>query len=169
MYEPNEAQKTFEKHSVYTHQLAKRRELITHDKDHAVLTMMEVKNLIETDFAKIKPDATLGDLVEVISEAHRNLFPVVDSEGQLHGMIKMDDIRKIIFKPDLYETTLVKDLMYMPEYYISPDDTMEDLVEMFRKSSRFNIAVIDKGKYLGFISRANAFTAYRNQLKMFSE
>ncbi|MBS2211160.1 chloride channel protein [Carboxylicivirga mesophila] len=160
--------KTFVKHSVYTHQLAQRRELITHDKDHAVLTMMEVKNLIENDFAKIKPDANLGDLVQVISEAHRNLFPVVDDEGQLHGMIKMDDIRKIIFKPELYESTLVRDLMYMPEYYISPDDSMEDLVEMFRKSSRFNIAVIDKGKYLGFISRANAFTAYRNQLKQFT-
>jgi len=161
--------KTFEKHSVYTHQLARRRELITHDKDQAVLTMMEVKNLIETDFAQVKPTATLGDLVEIISEAHRNLFPVVDDDGQLHGMIKMDDIRKKIFKPELYQTVLVKDLMYMPEYYISPDDTMEDLVEMFRKSSRFNIAVIDKGRYLGFISRANAFTAYRNQLKMFSE
>lgn len=160
--------KTFVKHSVYTHQLAKRRELITHDKDLAVLTMMEVKNLIENDFAKIQPDANLGDLVEVISEAHRNLFPVVDNEGQLHGMIKMDDIRKIIFRPELYNTILVKDLMYMPEYYISPDDSMEDLVEMFRKSGRFNIAVIDKGKYLGFISRANAFTAYRNQLKLFT-
>lgn len=160
--------KTFAKHSVYTHQLAKRKELLTHDKDQAVLTMMEVKNLIETDFAKVAPDATLGDLVQVVSEAHRNLFPVVDKTGQMHGMIKMDDIRKIIFKPELYKTTLVKDLMYMPEYFISPDDSMEELVEMFRKSSRFNVAVIDKGKYLGFISRANAFTAYRNQLKMFS-
>ncbi|WP_439183733.1 chloride channel protein [Carboxylicivirga taeanensis] len=159
--------KTFVKHSVYTHQLAQRRELITHDKDQAVLTMMEIKNLIENDFAKIQPDANLGDLVKVVSEAHRNLFPVVDENGQLHGMIKMDDIRKIIFKPELYTTTFVKDLMYMPEYYISPDDSMEDLVEIFRKSGRFNIAVIDKGKYLGFISRANAFTAYRNQLKQF--
>ncbi|WP_430825401.1 chloride channel protein [Carboxylicivirga sp. N1Y90] len=160
--------KTFEKHSVYTHLLAKRNELLTHDKDQAVLTMMEVKNLIETDFAKIAPEANLGDLVEVVSEAHRNLFPVVDDKGMMHGMIKMDDIRKIIFKPDLYDSVLVKDLMYMPEYFISPDDSMEDLVEMFRKSSRFNIAVIDKGQYLGFISRANAFTAYRNQLRMFS-
>ncbi|MBI9060578.1 MAG: chloride channel protein [Marinilabiliaceae bacterium] len=160
--------KTFEKHSVYTHQLAKRRELLTHDKDQAVLTMMEVKNLIETDFAHISPTANLGDLVKVVSDAHRNLFPVVDDDGLLHGMVKMDDIRKIIFKPELYDKVQVKELMYMPEYFISPDDAMEDLVEMFRKSSRFNIAVIDKGKYLGFISRANAFTAYRNHLKMYS-
>lgn len=160
--------KTFEKHSVYTHQLAQRKELLTHDKDQAILTMMEVKNLIETDFAQIDPDSTLGDLVDIVSEAHRNLFPVVDKNGRMHGMIKMDDIRKIIFKPALYNKVMVKDLMYMPEYYISPDDSMEDLVEMFRKSARFNIAVIEKGRYLGFISRANAFTAYRNKLKMFS-
>jgi len=160
--------KTFVKHSVYTHQLAKRKELLTHDADHNVLTLMNINKLIERNFATVSPDATLGDLVKKIETAHRNLFPVVDDEGKLHGMVKMDDIRKIIFKPDLYDKVYVKDLMYMPEYYISPDDSMEDLVEVFRKSGRFNIAVIDKGKYLGFISRANAFTAYRNHLKKFS-
>ena len=160
--------KSFEKHSVYTHQLAQRKELLTHDKDQNVMTMMEVNKLIETDFAIISPDATLGDLVEVISKAHRNLFPVVDEKGVLHGMIKMDDIRNIIFKPEKYDVVKVRDIMYMPEYFISPDDSMEDLVEIFGKSSRFNIAVIDKGKYCGFISRANAFTAYRNHVKKFS-
>jgi len=160
--------KTFVKHSVYTHQLAKRKELLTHDADHNVLTLMNVRKLIERDFATVSPDATLGDLVKKIENAHRNLFPVVDDKGILHGMVKMDDIRMIIFKPDLYDNVYVKDLMYMPEYYISPDDSMEDLVEIFRKSGRFNVAVIDKGKYLGFISRANAFTAYRNLLKRFS-
>ena len=160
--------KTFEKHSVYTHQLAQRKELLTHDKDQNIMTMMDVNKLIETDFAIISPDANLGDLVRVISKAHRNLFPAVDKNGILKGMVKMDDIREIIFEPEKYEKIKVKDLMYMPEYFISPDDGMEDLVEIFRKSGRFNIAVIDKGKYLGFISRANAFTAYRNQLKRFS-
>jgi len=160
--------KSFVKYSVYTHQLANRKELLTHDADHNVLTLMNINKLIERDFAIIPPDATLGDLVKKISEVHRNLFPVVDENGILRGMVKMDDVRKIIFKPELYDKVLVKDLMYMPQYYISPDDSMEDLVEMFRKSGRFNIAVIDKGKYLGFISRANAFTAYRNYLRKFS-
>ncbi|WP_010665204.1 chloride channel protein [Marinilabilia salmonicolor] len=160
--------KTFVKNSVYTHQLAQRKELLTHDKDQVALALMDVTKLIETDFSVILPDAKLGDLVEVVSKAHRNLFPVVDNRGILHGMVKMDDIRNIIFKPDLYESVEVKDLMYMPEYFISPDDSMEDLVEIFRTSGRFNIAVIDKGKYLGFISRANAFTAYRNFVKRFS-
>ncbi len=160
--------KTFVKNSVYHHQLAQRKELLTHDKDQVALALMDVTKLIETDFSVISPHATLGDLVDVVSTAHRNLFPVVDEKGILQGMVKMDDIRNIIFKPELYEKTHVNDIMYMPEYFISPDDTMEDLVEIFRTSGRFNIAVIDKGKYLGFISRANAFTAYRNFVKRFS-
>ncbi|MFB6343338.1 chloride channel protein [Saccharicrinis sp. FJH62] len=159
----------FEKHSVYTYQLASRKELITHHKDQAILSMMEVHKLIETDFATISPDATLGDLVHVIENAHRNLFPVVDDEGKLHGMVKMDDVRKIIFKPELYDKVKVSELMYMPEHFISPDDRMEDLVDKFSSSARYNICVIDNGKYLGFISRAKAFTAYRYQMKRHSQ
>jgi CIC family chloride channel protein len=160
--------KTFAKNSVYTHQLARRKELLTHDKDQVALALMDVSKLIETDFSIIPPDANLGDLVKVIKGAHRNLFPVVNQKGELQGMVKMDDIRHLIFNPELYETTKVRDIMYMPQYFISPDDTMEDLVGLFRSSGRFNIAVIDKGKYLGFISRGNAFTAYRNFVRRFS-
>ena len=158
----------FYRHSVYTYQLAQRRELITHDKDQAILSMMEVSKLIETDFYILKPESRLRDLVEGISKAHRNLFPVVDDKGKLHGMVKMDDVRHLIFRPELYDAVKIKDLMYMPEYYISPDDSMEDVAEKFSSSGRFNLAVIDKGKYLGFISRARVFSAYRNRLKQYS-
>ena len=159
----------FEKHSVYTYQLASRNELITHHKDQAILSMMEVPKLIEKDFATISPDASLGDLVQVIENAHRNLFPVVDEKGELHGMVKMDDVRKIIFKPELYNKIKVREIMYMPEHFISPNDSMEDLVDKFSSSSRYNICVIDNGKYLGFISRAKAFTAYRYHMKRSSQ
>lgn len=159
----------FEKHSVYTYQLASRKELITHHKDNAILSMMEVPKLIESDFATISPESTLGDLVHTIEKAHRNLFPVVDDKGYLHGMVKMDDVRKMIFKPELYDKVMVKELMYMPEHFISPDDSMEDLVGKFSSSARYNICVIDNGKYLGFISRAKAFTAYRLHMRRHSQ
>ncbi len=126
--------KSFEKHSVYTHQLAMRKELLTHDTDKNVMTIMDITTLIETDFAVISPKATLGDLVKVISKAHRNLFPVVDDEGILKGMIKLDDIREIMFIPEKYNKIKVDDLMYMPEFFISPEDSMEDLVSIFKTS-----------------------------------
>ena len=158
----------FEPHSIYTKRLAESGALITHHKDQAVLRSMEVKKLIEQDFIKISPDGTLRDLVKAISKSDRNLFPVVDDEGYLKGMIKLSKIKTLIFEPELYDSVLVKDLMFMPEFYISSTDNMETVAEKFETSNRFNLAVIDDGKYLGFISRAKVFSNYRKTLEYFS-
>ena len=158
----------FEPHSVYTKRLATRGELITHHKDKAVLRSMELKKLIEHDFEIIAPEATLRDLVDAVSKSHRNLFPVVDKDGLLKGMVKLYDVKNLIFEADLYDSVFVKDLMYMPEHFIAPSDTMEIVVEKFETSNRYNLAVIYEGKYLGFISRAVVFSKYRKTLQYFS-
>ena len=158
----------FEPHSIYTKRLALDGQLVTHHKDKAILHFMDVAELIETDFEMVSPEATLGDLVQAISHSKRDLFPVVDEDGMLIGMVKMNDIRDIVFKQDLYQTTKVKDLMYMPEHYISPEDTMHVVAEKFETSGRYNLAVINKGKYIGFISRAKVFSIYRKTVRTFS-
>ncbi|MCW0484343.1 chloride channel protein [Gaoshiqia sediminis] len=160
--------KAFAPNSVYHFQLAQRRELMTHDKDKNVMQMMEVSKLVETDFVTLHPEASLRDLTNAISTAHRNLFPIVDENGYLKGMVKMDDIRHLIFKQELYDKVRVRDLMYHPEHYISTDDSMEQVVEKFESSGRYNIAVIDNGKYIGFISRARVFSSYRKTMSDFS-
>lgn len=156
--------RSFTPYSVYHYQLAERKELLTHDKDANVLQLLELRKLIETDFEKLSPEATLRDLTEAITRNHRNLFPVVDEDGVMVGMIKMDDVRDMIFKHELYDTVKIKDLMYMPEYQIDPNDSMDVVTQKFESSGRYNLAVIENGKYLGFISRANVFTSYRKQI-----
>ena len=158
----------FTANSVYTIQLAKRGELMTHDKDKNVLLMMSVNKLVETDFNKIHPEAKLGDLVKVIKKAHRNVFPVVDDDGIFHGIVKMDDIRHIMFDTDSWDSVHVRDLMFMPTYTISKDESMEEVTKKFHASHRYNIAVLEDGKYLGFVSRAKIFSAYREMLKKIS-
>lgn len=161
--------KIFTPNSVYTHQLAKRGELITHHKDKAVLSRMRVDKLIEKNFASIHPNAKLRDLVKVISESNRNVFPVIDEENNFKGIIRLDDIRSIMFKPELYDKTSVKQLMIMPVTTVDPDDSMEEVARKFQYSGKFNLAVVKSGKYLGFISRAKVFSRYRHLLKQFSE
>lgn len=159
----------FEPHSIYTKRLAERGELLTHHKDKSVLRLMKIKNLIETDFEILSPDSKLRDLVAAISRSHRNLFPVVDSDGRLLGMVKMDDVRSIIFETGLYDKVNIKDLMYMPEHFISPTDSTEEVAEKFETSGRYNLAVIHEGKYIGFISRAKVFSSYRKSMQDSSE
>ena len=161
--------KLFTPNSVYTVQLARRGELMTHHKDKTVLMMLDVRQLIETDFNKINPNNTLGDLIKIITKAHRNIFPVVEKDNTFRGIVKMDDIRHIMFNNEMYESVYVRDLMFMPQYVIDPKDTMEEIARKFQISERYNIAVIEKGKYLGFISRAKLFSTYRKMLSDFSE
>jgi CIC family chloride channel protein len=149
--------------------LAKRGELITHDADRAALSLMKVDKLIEKNFNTIKPDATLGDLVKVISVSSRNIFPVVDDDNILLGVVWVNDIRHIVFKPELYDTTYVRDLMFMPTHQVSPDESMEDIARKFQTSSLYNLPVLQDGKYLGFVSRANVFSTYRTMIRNFTE
>jgi chloride channel protein, CIC family len=161
--------KIFVTNSVYTIQLAKRGQLLTHHKDKALLMLMNVNELIETDFNKVKPYQTLGDLIDIIKFAHRNIFPVVEDDGTFRGMIKLDDIRHIMFNYELYDQAFIRDLMFLPEDVILTTDSVEEVAQKFQSSGSYNIVVIDHGKYLGFISKAKLFSAYRNMLKNFSE
>jgi|AntAceMinimDraft_17_1070374.scaffolds.fasta_scaffold02082_6 CIC family chloride channel protein len=160
----------FEPNSIYAVQLAKRNQLFTHNKDKIVLSLMKIDELIETDFKTVHPDATLRDLVKIVSDSKRNIFPVVDDDNVLHGIVTLDSIRHIMFRPDMYDNTYVHNLMFMPtSECVNPDDSMEDIVNKFKITRNFNLPVVKDCKYIGFVSRANIFSVYRKKLKYFSE
>ncbi len=159
----------FIKNNVYSIQLAKRGELLTHNADKNMLYLLKIKDLIEKDFLTVHPDDTLRILVQKVSESHRNLFPVVDEQGHFMGIVTLDRIRKIMFKPELYDKIKVKDLMFVPEAVAYIDESAEQIAEKLQKSAMFNIVVLDRdNRYLGFISRANLFSKYRSLLRRFS-
>jgi len=160
--------KYFDPNSVYTAQLAKNNELLTHHADKNALVMMKVDNLIETNFKTVDKDANLGDLVKVIAESTRNIFPVVDENNYFIGVVNLDDIRNVIFQHELYDKLTVNELMTVPSTHVTPDDSMEEVAKKIQQTGRFNIVVLKDGKYLGFVSRANVFLNYRKILKNIS-
>jgi CIC family chloride channel protein len=161
--------RSFEQHSIYHVQLAEKGELITHDKDKAVLTIMDWKKEIETDLLKVKSNDTLGDLVKVVSRSKRNIFPVVDEYNILEGVVLLDDVREIMFNNELYDSVRVKDLMTIPPSYIDKKENIETVMETFRQTGAWNLPVLDNGYYVGFISKSRIFTTYRELLVQFSE
>lgn len=159
----------YERHSIYSKRLADRGELITHDKDKAALSRLRINKLVEHNFLTIKPDATLGELVKVIAKSERNVFPVIDDENNFLGVVFINEIRNIMFNTELYANTYVRNLMFMPDTIISLDATMEDVALKFSETSHYNLPVLNNGKYVGFVSRANVFSSYRNLVKEFSQ
>lgn len=156
-------------HSLYNMLLAKRGELITHDKDKAVLTLMKLQTEVEKDFSRVHPDDTLRQLVNTVSNSRRNIFPVVEEDGSLAGVVLLDDIRQIMFDPKQYDKVLVKELMSSYPTHVSSSDSMDLVMKKFNESGAWNLPVIDNEKYVGFVSKSKLFNAYRKVLRNFSD
>ena len=158
--------RAFEPHSLYTMRLAQKGELLTHHKDKAVLTLMNVGSVIETDFIAVRPDMSLGDVVkEAIAKSSRSMFPVVNTEGVLLGIVLVDNIRNIMFRPELYERFRVSRFMVSPPARIVNDMPMEKIMHIFDDTKAWNLPVVDtEGKYIGFVSKSKIFNAYREVL-----
>lgn len=161
--------KIFEPYSIYAMRLAQRGELITHHKDKAVLTLLKINNVIETDFMSVRPEMSLKEMVGVISKSNRNLFPVIDGEGHLLGVVLLDEIRNIMFRPDLYRRMYVEKFMSIPPARIEVGESMETVMKIFDDTGAWNLPVVENGKYVGFVSKSKIFNSYRRVLRHYSE
>ena len=160
--------RAFFKDSIYTKAVSDKGVRVSHNKDISILNMITVNKLIETNFKTIRPEQTLRDLLPIISSSTRNIYPVVDENGNFKGHVLFDSIRKIIFDPEQYDTS-IEDIMLLPDYLVTTEDSAEEVVKKFERSGNYNIAVVDGKKYLGYISRALIFTTYQATLKEISD
>ena len=154
-------------YSVYAMQLGRKGELITHNKDHAVLTLMDIDRVIENNFAPVYSDMNLENMIKnAVVKSNRNIFPVLNKESEkLIGIILLDDLRPVMFDQALYKTVFARDLMQNPpEIIVIGKDKMTDIMKKFKESGAWNLPVIKEGKYIGFISKSKLLTAYRNKL-----
>lgn len=159
----------FERHSVYTFQLAKRGNLITHHKDKAILSRMKLEKIVEKDLSCVHPEMTLGELIQVIAKSKRNIFPVVDKDNTFLGIIALDDVRGLMFDQTLYKSETVETLMRAPLGTLSFHDSMEKVMNTFKETAAWNLPVLEQGKYVGYISKSKLFSVYRRMLVEVSE
>ncbi len=154
----------FEKHSIYTKHLIEKGDLIQHDNDRIILRMIDLKKIVEKDLLTIHPDAKLGELVELVKRSNRNIFPVINENRELEGIVTLDDIREIMFDEEKQLDIVVKTIMQEPPAYVSPQEKMQSVMNKFELTQAWNLPVIDEGKYLGFVSKSRIFNAYRKKL-----
>ena len=155
----------FEPHSIYAMRLARRGELLTHNKDRAILTLMSMDSVIDRYSKYLMPEMTLGEVVRQISQSRHNVFPVLNAQRQLVAVLYIDDIRHIMFRTELYSQLRVSQLMVQPAARLSTLDEMESIVKVFGKTGAWTLPVVDSdGCFVGFIRKSRVFTMYRQML-----
>lgn len=154
----------FEKYSIYTKNLIEKGDLIQNDSDRMVLSLIDLKKIVEKDLLTIHPDATLEELVELVKKSKRNIFPVINENTELKGIVTLDDIREIMFDTEMHHEIVVKTIMQTPPASVGPQEKMQSVMNKFELTQAWNLPVIDNGKYLGFVSKSRIFNAYRKKL-----
>jgi chloride channel protein, CIC family len=155
----------FEPHSIYTKKLAQKGKLMTDDRDLNTLNLMKIKDIVDTDFAKVHQDDTLSVLVEVFKESNRNIFPVVDSENNFMGLVHLEDLKSYIFKPELHSSMLISELMDTKIPSVQIDDHMQVVMDIFESTQSWNLVVLFGRKYAGIISKSDLIHHYRGMVK----
>lgn len=161
--------RSIEPYSIYTKRIAKKGELLTHDSDQAVLTLLKLSDVIENDFKCVKVEDTLGDLVKTVSESTRNIFPIVDSKGRFQGFVELGDIRSKMFDRNQYDRLHVWNFLKQAPEFVYIDDHMDTVMKKFEVTGAWNLPVIGRDrKYYGFVSKSKIFSSYRKQLQQVS-
>lgn len=138
---------------------------VSFNKDSHLLSDISLGELIETNFMTVQPQTSLRSLTEVVAKSSRNIFPVIDDDGKLVGIISLENIREIMFNTTLYDTVKADQLMQKPLVIADVQDDMSSIMEKFDKSGVWNIPIVENGNYLGFISKSRIFSNYRDRLK----
>ena len=160
----------FEPHSIYSSRLAKQGKLITHNTDHAVLTLMQLDSVIDRDYMTVGPDTDLADIVRKISQTRSRMVPVVDAAGTLLGEIDIAKIRNIVFRTELYHHFTASQLMQEPSAVLSDQSPMSEVMKTFENTQASWLPVLDQEKHLtGYISRRRVYTQYRKMVADMSE
>ena len=156
----------FEKYSIYTKRIAQSGDLLTHDSDQAVLTLMRVDTLIRDKYPRVQIDATLREVVSIVSQTDAAVMAVLDSRGRFQGMVDLTTARKVLLDPSKYDTWHVYNIMESAPDYIHAGEKMDSVMRKFDRTGAWRLPVIDEDRrYLGFISKSRLLTAYRDELK----
>lgn len=159
----------WERYSIYSKRIAQSGELLTHDSDQAVLTLLKTTDLIRDKYPRLSLDASLGEIMDIVSNSTAAVFPVVGDDGSFQGLVEMDDIRRHMFDSSKYSSIHVYNLMKQPVAFVSKDEKMSSVLDKFEKTDAWRLPVLDgDNKYLGFISKSRILSAYREELKSIS-
>lgn len=159
----------FDKYSIYTRRIANSGDLLTHDNDQAVLTLLKTRDLVRDKYPRVPIDYTLREMVKVVSESTAAVFAVVDAEGKFQGLIDIDVVRRNLLNTEAYDTIHVYNIMESPQAYVYADEKMESVMRKFDNTEAWRLPVIEEDRtYLGFISKSRILMAYREELKAIS-
>ena len=106
---------------------------------------------IKNEKPRLKPDASLKEIIVEISSKRLGATAIVDEDNNLLGIITDGDLRRMLEKKFSLENIKAADIMTATPKTIDADKLAVDALDLMRKMAITQLVVTDNGKYLGFI------------------
>ncbi|QNL49077.1 chloride channel protein [Olivibacter sp. SDN3] len=150
------------KYSIYTKNLAEHGDWLSHeDKDKTVLRMMKLRYVLESNFTILLPNEKPIDRRSDIIHTKRNIFPVVDEQQKLLGVIYSERLFSILMGEEVTDKSM-KELAQPPVDVVRMDANMYDVMRKMDREDIWILPVLDANdRYMGFVSKSAIFNKYR--------
>ena len=155
------------KYSIYTIGLAEQGNLVSQEnQEHRVLRRIKLKYLLEKDFVVLHPEDTPTSRSADIIHTTRNIFPVVDSTGELKGVLFSDQLLELLLSavPEK-QNSLIKDITQPANKVININTSMQEVMRVMDSLDTRILPVTDSAnRYQGFVTKNGIFNKYRHIL-----
>jgi CIC family chloride channel protein len=152
----------FNKHNMYWHDLIHEKN-IDPGHDYGMLNAITLDSVISKQFATLSRETAMPDFYQIMGNSTANIFAVLNTAGDLEGVIWMDEIRKHVFNKT-EEVNTVADIMVSPPAIIDYEQPMSTIMELFDTLDVWQLPVIRDGQFIGFVSKSALLNKYREVL-----
>jgi len=131
------------------------------DQDYTMLDAIGLDSIINTNFTPVYKHTIIADFYKLLSKNTANIFAVLDDNGELEGVILMDNVRKQLFNQKIAMETVIE-IMSPPPTVIDYYQPVSDVMEVFDALDVWQLPVTKNGEFIGFISKSALLTQYRD-------
>jgi CIC family chloride channel protein len=152
--------------SLYSGWLRRRGERIEHGADEMALANVRVRDAYDPNARLVFEREEVGTLLDHLGREDQLVFPVVDSDGRLCGVIGVGDLGRVAKDyGNLAPLVLAADLA-KPTETITPNDSLLDAVRRLGVRGVTALPVVDATteRVLGLISRHHVLAAYERTI-----
>jgi len=131
------------------------------DHDFNMLDAIKLDSIINKSSNVLNKSMLISDFYHILSNTDANIFAVLDDEGEIDGVILMDQVRKQLFNQRESSAT-IEEIMTPPPTIIDYYQPVSSIMEVFDALDAWQLPVVKDGVFLGFISKSALLSKYRD-------
>lgn len=102
-----------------------------------------VGEVMQTGSESLTPEQTLGQILDLVSRSRQDLYPVLDQDRQILGVVHIDLIRQTIRSGDLEHGLIVQDLLESPPPFVTPQTGLDEAWNLFQSIATDELLVVE--------------------------